>query len=150
MTTLTNNPVEQRVQFIRRSLKERRQLTICLPRMGGKSTTAAALAVAEALAVPKQLILMAAPTKRQQLQLEGLTWELAKNLDAAGASFLQNKPTIVLANDSWIRFVPDQDRLTFPAPDLIILDEADRVPHRDELWRLSHRVDCNFVEFCTI
>ncbi len=103
-----------------------RRLLLCCSRQWGKSTTAAAMIVAQAVAEPGCLILCAAPTLRQSGLLVS---KVAEMLERAGIAATGGKLRLTLENKSRIIGLPGNEANIrgFSAPALIVVDEAARV-----------------------
>jgi hypothetical protein len=112
-----------------------RVLMLCT-RQGGKSTTAAALAMREALLNPPALILMLSPTLRQSSEL--FRAKFMRQYDALGRpvpAVEQTKLTITLANGSRVVSLPENEEgiRGYSDVSMLIIDEAARVA--DPLYR---------------
>jgi hypothetical protein len=104
-------------------------------RQAGKSTTAAILALHEAVYRPGSLVLLVSPSLRQSGELFRKTGEFRARLDPAPALKQDNALSTVFANGSRIVSLPGDEGTIrgFSAPRLIIEDEASRVD--DGLYR---------------
>src|SRR3954447_11158508 len=104
-------------------------------RQAGKSTSAAILALHEALYRSGSLILLVSPSLRQSGELFRKVGEFRARLDPPPALKLDTALSAVLANGSRIVSLPGDEGTVrgFSAPRLIIEDEASRVD--DGLYR---------------
>jgi hypothetical protein len=112
-----------------------RLLLLC-SRQAGKSLTAGALALREALLNPPALILMLSPTLRQSTEL--LREKFVKLYDALGRpvpAVEEAKTSVRLANGSRIISLPEAESNIrgFSDVALLVIDEASRVS--DDLYR---------------
>ncbi len=112
------------------------RILLNITRQGGKSTTAALLALHTALFRPKSLILLVSPSLRQSGELFKKVGQFRAALDPAAPLSVDNSLGCTFAGSgSRIVSLPgDGDTVRgFSAPDLIIEDEAARVD--DTLYR---------------
>jgi len=112
-----------------------KRLILNCTRQAGKSTTAAALALHQALFVPGSLILLVSPSLRQSSELFRKITEHIAKLEERPAMDEENKLSCVLRNGSRIVSLPGSEATVrgFSAAALVIEDEASRVP--DDLYR---------------
>jgi hypothetical protein len=110
-------------------------LLLC-SRQAGKSLSAAALALREALLTPDSLVLLLSPTQRQSGELfrakvKRLYGALGRPVPVVQESAL----TMELANGSRIISLPGEEGTIrgYSDVDLLVIDEASRVP--DDLYR---------------
>jgi hypothetical protein len=109
--------------------EESRILLLC-SRQTGKSTTAAALAVCEALRMPGALVLLLSPTERQSGELfRDKVLPLYRALGRPLRIIRQSALQLELANRSRIVSLPENERgiRGFSSVSLLIIDEASRV-----------------------
>jgi hypothetical protein len=125
-------PDPWQVRFLR-SAEPRVLLNIT--RQGGKSTTAAALALHTALFRPLSLILLLSASERQSGELFRKVATFRKRLDPAPALTEDNLLSCTFANGSRILSLPGKEATVrgFSAPRMIIEDEASRCD--DALYR---------------
>lgn len=111
-----------------------RRIMLNCNRQAGKSTVTAAIAWQHAKYNPNSLILLFAPTERQTKELMEKIMEFAK-LDPELVLVEDAVTSKRLANGSRIVALPGSERNIrgFSGPDVIVLDEASRIP--DELYR---------------
>jgi hypothetical protein len=109
------------------------RLILLCSRQAGKSMTAAALALREAMLYPESLILVLSPAHRQSLELCAkhlfpLYRRLAHIMPRAGKH--ENVLKLELANGSRIIALPGKEETIrgFSGVRLLILDEASRIP----------------------
>lgn len=104
-------------------------------RQSGKSTITAALAVWEAVYVPKSLILMLSPSQRQSRELFAKAMAVYRAIGVAVPSEVENRLELELTNGSRIVSLPGKEQTIrgYSGARLILIDEASRVP--DELYR---------------
>jgi hypothetical protein len=110
-----------------------RTLLLC-SRQTGKSTTAAALALREALLVPGSLVLLLSPTLRQSGELfRDKTLRLYNALGRPVAAVRETQLTLELSNGSRVVSLPGEEGgiRGYSGVALLVIDEAARVP--DEL-----------------
>lgn len=112
----------------------RRQL-LCCSRQSGKSTTAAALALHQAVSFPGSLVLLLSPSLRQSSELFRKVGAFHRGLKDGPEVLEDNKLSLELANRSRIVSLPGSEETVrgFSAVSLAVVDEAARVP--DELYR---------------
>jgi hypothetical protein len=103
-------------------------------RQSGKSTMAAILALHQALDGPESLVLILAPAERQAKELFSKVAEAYHALGHVIPAESYRKLGMELANGSRIEALPGTEKTVrgFSGVDLLILDEAARVP--DELY----------------
>jgi hypothetical protein len=113
--------------------RPRRGIMLCC-RQAGKSLTAAAASLHEAIYQPDSLILMIAPAQRQSAELLRKTRFLLNGLPDPPLIVSETTSGIELGNGSRILSLPaTEDTIRgYSAVSLIVLDEASRVP--DELY----------------
>lgn len=106
---------------------------LCCTRQWGKSTVLAILALHTAYFQPGATVLVAAPAQRQSDELVRKCALFLERLNIRRRSDGTNRGSVVLPNLSRIVSLPhcEQSIRGFSAPDLILVDEAARVP--DEL-----------------
>lgn len=112
-----------------------RLLMLC-SRQAGKSQTAAALALREALFTSRSLVLLLSPTLRQSGELfRDKVKRLYNDLGRPVATVQESALTMELANGSRIISLPgDEETIRgYSGVRLLVVDEASRVP--DELYR---------------
>jgi hypothetical protein len=105
-------------------------------RSGGKSTTAAALAVREALFAAPALVLVLSPTQRQSGELFRRVKLLYNALGRPAPAVQESALTMELANGSRVVALPGNDEATvrsYSGVRLLVIDEAARVG--DDLYR---------------
>lgn len=110
---------------------EARKLMLNCCRQSGKSTTAALVAVHEAVYTPGALILMLAPSMRQSGELFRTCLRLMKQIEAPLPAILaESALRLELENGSRIIALPGSESTTrgYGAASTVILDEAARVP----------------------
>lgn len=112
-----------------------RRLLLCVHRQGGKSTTAAILALHRALYYPDSLILLVSPSLRQSAELFRGVGGLLERLAERPRLVEDNRLSLALANKSRIVSLPSSEATIrgYAGVDLIVEDEAARVP--DDLYR---------------
>jgi hypothetical protein len=112
-----------------------KRLILNCTRQAGKSTTAAALALHQALFVPGSLILLVSPSLRQSSELFRKIAEHIAKLEERPKMDEENKLSCALRNGSRIVSLPGSEATVrgFSAASLVIEDEASRVP--DDLYR---------------
>src|SRR4051794_32475788 len=125
-------PDPWQTEFLRSSAK---RVLLNVSRQAGKSTTAAILALHEALYRPGSLILLVSPSLRQSGELFRKTAEFRGRLDPAPTLSQDNALSCAFANGSRIVSLPGDEGTVrgFSAPRLIVEDEASRVD--DALYR---------------
>jgi hypothetical protein len=113
--------------------RPRRGIMLCC-RQAGKSLTAAAASLHEAIYHPGSLILMIAPAQRQSAELLRKTRFLLNGLPDPPGVVSETSSGLELGNGSRIISLPaTEDTIRgYSAVSLIVLDEASRVP--DELY----------------
>lgn len=111
------------------------RLLLNITRQGGKSTTAAVLALHVALYRPRALVLLVSPSLRQSGELFRKVREFRARLDPPPPLDEDNALSCTFGNQSRIACLPGSEGTVrgFSAPRLIVEDEASRVP--DELYR---------------
>ncbi len=99
-------------------------------RQFGKSTMTAALAVFRAISKPEQMILFASPSERQSAELLRKAASMAAKLGIRVCGDGSNAQSLVFPNGSRIVAIPatEDTVLGFSAVNLMIIDEASRVP----------------------
>jgi hypothetical protein len=107
-----------------------RKLLFCCCRQSGKSTTAALLAVHEAISVPSALVLCLAPSLRQSGELFRTTLRLLKGVEDHPEIVMESALRLELENGSRIIALPGSESTTrgYAAATLVVIDEASRVP----------------------
>jgi hypothetical protein len=112
---------------------EARQLILLCSRQAGKSTVTSVLAAHRAMSVPESLVLLVAPALRQSQELFRKVRGVLTALGDEMPRTVDNALTLEFANGSRIVTLPGSEKTIrgYSAPDLIIEDEASRVP--DEL-----------------
>jgi hypothetical protein len=110
--------------------RPRRGIMLCC-RQAGKSLTAAAASLHEAIYRPGSLILMIAPAQRQSVELLRKTRFFLSGLRDPPMIVSETSSTIELGNGSRIISLPaTEDTIRgYSAVSLIVLDEAARVPN---------------------
>lgn len=106
------------------------QLLLLCSRQAGKSTTAAALALRQALFCPESLILVLSPTLRQSGEF--FRRKVLTNWRGLGCPFKARSPTqleLELSNGSRIVSLPESEEgiRGFSSVSMLIIDEASRV-----------------------
>lgn len=103
-------------------------------RQGGKSTTVAAVALHTALFRPDSLVLVLAPARRQSKELLRKAWTLYRSAGRPVGVENRSELRVRLDNGSRILALPGTEKTVrgFSAVDLIVADEAARVP--DDLY----------------
>jgi hypothetical protein len=106
----------------------RRAIWLCARQLG-KSTTAAILALHQALYRPASLTLLVSPSLRQSSELFRKVVELLARLDEQPTLTEDNRLSLTLANRSRVVSLPSSESTVrgFSAVDLLIEDEAARV-----------------------
>lgn len=104
-------------------------------RQTGKSTTVAAIALHQLLATPGALVLLVAPAERQSHELFRKVLAAYQALGQPIASIKSNQSELELKTGSRLVALPGREETirSFSGVDLLILDEASRVP--DDLYR---------------
>lgn len=104
-------------------------------RQSGKSTTVAAIALARLLAAPDSLVLVVAPSERQSHELFRKVMDAYHALGHSIQARRSNQRELELTNGSRLVALPGREGTirSFSGVDLLILDEASRVP--DDLYR---------------
>lgn len=104
-------------------------------RQSGKSTTVAALALHQLLTKPRSLVLLVAPSERQSHELFRKVLTAYHALGQPIATVKSNQSELELASGSRLVALPGREETirSFSGVDLLILDEASRVP--DDLYR---------------
>ena len=106
-----------------------------MTRQGGKSTTTGVLATHTALYEPGSLVLVISPTERQSQELLRKALDVFHGLGHTVPADAENKLSLELMNGSRIIALPggkEGNVRGFSAVDLLIIDEAARVP--DDLY----------------
>jgi Terminase large subunit, T4likevirus-type, N-terminal len=107
-----------------------RMLLLC-SRQSGKSLSAAALALREALLYPPALVLLLSPTQRQSGELfRDKVRRLYSQLQRPVACVQESQLTMELANGSRIISLPGDEETVrgYSGVNLLVIDEAARVP----------------------
>lgn len=104
-------------------------------RQSGKSTVAALLAVAQVVNVPGSLVLVLAPSDRQAALLFQTALRMYRDLGGVISANVETRRSLELANGSRLYALPGKEQTIrgFSAVDLLVIDEASRVP--DELYQ---------------
>jgi Helicase len=104
-------------------------------RQTGKSTTVAAIALHQLLTTPGALVLLVAPAERQSHELFRKVLHAYQALGQPIASIKSNQSELELKTGSRLVALPGREETirSFSGVDLLILDEASRVP--DDLYR---------------
>jgi hypothetical protein len=104
-------------------------------RQSGKSTTAAVLALHEAIYQPGSLVLLVSPSLRQSSELFRKVTELLSRLEVRPKLTEDNKLSLAFESGSRVVSLPSSEGTIrgFSGASLIVEDEASRVP--DELYR---------------
>jgi phage terminase large subunit len=104
-------------------------------RQTGKSTTVAAVALARLLAAPGALVLVVAPSERQSHELFRKIIHAYQAVEQPIAAIKSNQSELELATGARLVALPGREETirSFSGVDLLILDEASRVP--DDLYR---------------
>jgi hypothetical protein len=104
-------------------------------RQSGKSTTAAVLALHEAIYRPGSLVLLISPSLRQSSELFRKVTNLLTRLEVKPRLVEDNRLSLALESGSRVVSLPSSEATIrgFSGANLIIEDEAARVP--DELYR---------------
>ncbi len=104
-------------------------------RQSGKSTTVAAAALHQLLAEPGSLVLLVAPAERQSRELFRKVMDAFLGLEQPIPATISNQNALELSNGSRLVALPGREETirSFSGVDLLILDEASRVP--DDLYR---------------
>jgi hypothetical protein len=104
-------------------------------RQSGKSTIAALLALHKAIYKARSLTLLLSPSGRQSQELFRKSLAVYRDADRPVAADSENKLSLELENGSRIVSLPGKDGSIrgFSAVDLLIVDEASRVP--DSLYK---------------
>ncbi len=113
----------------------KRMLLLC-SRQAGKTTTAAGLAIREAILNPNSLILLLSPTLRQSGEiLRAKVLPMYRIMGAPISATSTTALTLTLANGSRIVSLPENEEgiRGFSGVNLIVIDEASRVS--DQLYR---------------
>ena len=112
-----------------------RRLLLNCSRQSGKSTTAAVLALHQAIYYPASLVLLVSPSLRQSSELFRKVADLLGALAEKPELLEDNRLSCTLANRSRIVSLPSSEATIrgFSGAALIVEDEAARVP--DELYR---------------
>jgi hypothetical protein len=112
-----------------------RCLLLNCSRQSGKSTTVAALALCQLLTRRGALVLLVAPSERQSQELFRKVMDAYQALDQPVPAKKSNQRELELASGSRLVALPGREQTirSFSGVDLLILDEASRVP--DDLYR---------------
>jgi hypothetical protein len=115
-------------------LSKERQILLNCCRQAGKSTVVSALALHTALFVPKSTVLILSPVQRQSSETFRKVLDGYKAIDRPLRATYETQLKIEFANDSRILCMPGvEESVRCYSPNLIIIDEAARVP--DDLYR---------------
>lgn len=116
-------------------LSDEPYLLLNCSRQAGKSTTVAALALHQMLTTPGTLVLLVAPSERQSHELFRKVLHAYQALGQPVAAVKSNQSELELAQGSRLVALPGREETirSFSGVDLLILDEASRVP--DDLYR---------------
>jgi hypothetical protein len=112
------------------------RVLMLITRQGGKSLTAAALALREALLTPMSLVLLLSPSQRQSGELyRDKVMRLYNALDRPVPTAQETQLTMQLENGSRIVSLPGDESTIrgYSGVSLLVIDEAARVP--DDLYR---------------
>ena len=109
---------------------EARQIILLCSRQSGKSTVTSILATDRAVNVPNSLVLLLAPALRQSQELFRKVKCVYAALGDTVPTVIENALSLELANGSRIVCLPGKEATIrgFSAPNLVIEDEASRVP----------------------
>jgi hypothetical protein len=112
-----------------------KQVILNCSRQWGKSTVAAIKAVYRAHSVPKSLVVVASPTDRQSAEFLKKAQDFVKQLGLGVRGDGHNRTSLQLPSGSRIVGLPGKESNIrgFSAVNLLIIDEASRVP--DELYK---------------
>lgn len=132
MTSAALVPDPWQADLLRRP--ERRSLLLCC-RSAGKSSAAAALALADVLLHPGALVLVLSPSERQSGEFAAKVWRYYEALGRPVAPLKWTDLRLDLANGSRLIALPGNERTvrTYNGARRLIIDEAARVP--DDLYR---------------
>ena len=105
------------------------RMILCCTRQGGKSVTAAVLALHEALFYPGALILLLSPSMRQSGELFRAVMHIYDAIGRPVATRRESALQMELTNRSRVVSLPDQERTirAFSGVRLLVIDEASRV-----------------------
>jgi hypothetical protein len=111
-----------------------KRVLLNITRQGGKSTTAAVIALHRALYYPQSLVLVLAPALRQSQELFGKIAGFYRTLGRPVASQAERRLSLELENASRIVTLPGTEKTIrgFSGAALLLVDEAARVD--DELY----------------
>jgi len=111
-----------------------KRMLMNITRQGGKSTTAAALALHTAVYRPASLTLMVSPSLRQSNELFRKWRTLAEQMSQPPAMTQDTATSATLANGSRVVSLPSSEATIrgYSAVNLLLFDEASRVP--DDLY----------------
>lgn len=106
-----------------------RRVALCCSRQVGKSTVASIAALHSALFQPGALVLIAAPSQRQSIELFRKITGFYRALGRPVAAEAENTMSLALENGSRIVTLPGDERTVrgFAAAHLLVIDEASRV-----------------------
>ncbi len=106
------------------------RLSLVVHRQGGKSSIVGVKCVHKAVYKPEALVLMFGPSQRQANELFRKTLACYRTIGRPVVAEAENVTTLQLENGSRIVSLPGNEATTrgFSAPDLIVIDEAARVP----------------------
>jgi hypothetical protein len=107
----------------------------CVTRQGGKSATAALLALHTATYRPRSTVLLVSPSQRQSGELHRKVLDAFRATGAPAPAEAETALRLELTNGSRVVSLPGRTDATVRgyAADLVIVDEASRVP--DDLYR---------------
>jgi phage terminase large subunit-like protein len=115
-------------------LSKERQILVNCCREAGKSTVVSALALHTALFVPKSTVLILSPVQRQSSETFRKVLDGYKAIERPLRATYETQLKIEFANESRILCMPGvEESVRCYSPNLIIIDEAARVP--DDLYR---------------
>jgi hypothetical protein len=105
------------------------RLLLLTTRQGGKSTVAAALALAEALRRPGSLVLLLSPSERQSGELATKVFSFYDALDRPVAAVKRTELQLYLTNGSRVIALPESEKTVrgYSGARMLIVDEASRV-----------------------
>jgi hypothetical protein len=111
------------------------QTLLLCSRQVGKSTTAAALALATALLTPRSLVLLLSPSERQSGELQSKVFHYFDSLGQPVPARKRTELQLHLANGSRVIALPENEKTVrgFSGASLLVVDEAARVS--DSLYR---------------
>ena len=111
------------------------RVALLTTRQAGKSTTSAALAVAEAITRPASLVLLLSPSERQSGELAAKVFQFYDALEQPVTARKRTELQLHLNNGSRIIALPESERTIrgYSGARLLVVDEASRV--NDALYR---------------